>query len=195
MQDTTEIALYAGPGAELAKDVEMILRNTISYKIIKAHEIIEGMLENFSLLIMPGGYTANYIPNLKQKGCAAIKKFLNKIGGSYIGICAGAYITSDLGISQSEMIRESGIFNCYIELCDLSHPIFEGQKTTKILVYYQNGPHIVPHPNEKSLALYNDGSSSIIETKNALIFSWHPEKMPSTAPILLKSIQYLVNPK
>ena len=184
---SAEVALYAGPGGELAHDVAIVLQNAIPYRIIKAREIIRGILEKFSLLIMPGGYTAHYLPNLKREGCEAIKKFLNEKGGSYLGICAGAYITPELGISQSEMIRESGIFNCTVELSDLSHPIFEGQKHAKILVYYQNGPHIKPHSSEKSLALYDNGTSSVIETRNALIFSWHPEKMPSTASIQLRT--------
>jgi glutamine amidotransferase-like uncharacterized protein len=194
MTGPAKIALYTGPGAELAKDVEQVLRNAIPYRLIKAGEITKGILESFSLLIMPGGYTARYVPNLKREGCEAIKNFLNKTGGCYLGICAGAYLagTPELGISQSEMIRESGIFNCAIELCNLSHPIFEGQNSSKIRVYYQNGPHIKPHSSEKSLAIYDDGTSSVIETKNALIFSWHPEKMSSTTPILLKSIEYLL---
>ena len=192
-----EVALYAGPGAELANDVEIGIQGMIPYKLVDASAIINGILENFTVLIMPGGYTARYIPNLRREGCNAIKTFLGTMGGKYIGICAGAYIagTPELGISQSKMIRDSGIYNCEVELCALSHPIFEGQTSAKILVYYQNGPHIKPHPSEKSLALYEDRTSSVVEVKTGLIFSWHPEKLPSTVSILLKSIAYLLTNK
>jgi Biotin-protein ligase, N terminal len=192
-----KVALYAGPGAELANDVEIVIQGKIPYTIIDANAIINGILEKFTVLIMPGGYTAHYIPNLRQEGCSAIKTFLSKKGGKYIGICAGAYLagTPELGISQSKMIRESGIYNCEVELSELSHPIFEGQKNAKIFVYYQNGPHIKPHSSEKSLALYEDRTSSVIEVKAGLIFSWHPEKLPSTISILLNSIAYLLKKK
>ena len=189
-----EVALYAGPGAELANDVEIVIQGKFSYTIVNANAIINGILEKYAVLIMPGGYTAHYIPNLRREGCNAIKTFLSKMGGRYIGICAGAYLagTPELGISQSKMIRDSGIYNCEVELSALSHPIFEGQTSAKILVYYQNGPHIKPHPSEKSLALYEDRTSSVVEVKTGLIFSWHPEKLPSTVSILLKSITYLL---
>ncbi|MDD1778857.1 MAG: BPL-N domain-containing protein [Candidatus Helarchaeota archaeon] len=190
-----EVALYAGPGAELANDVEIVIQGKIPYKIIDANAIITGDLEKFTLLIMPGGVTAHYIPNLRREGCNAIKSFLTMKGGKYLGICAGAYLagTPELGVSQSKMIREAGIYNCEVELSAFSHPIFEGQKSAKIIVYYQNGPHIKPHPSEKSLALYEDRTSSVIEVKSGcLIFSWHPEKLPSTVPILLNSIAYLL---
>lgn len=191
-----KVALYVGPGAELANDVEIVIQDIIPYKKIDAHAIMNGILEQFSVLIMPGGYTAHYIPNLRREGCNAIKTFLNKRDGKYIGICAGAYLAGspELSISQSKMIRESGIYNCKVELCDLAHPIFKGQTSSNIMVYYQNGPHIQPH-NEKSLALYEDRTSSVIEMKTGLIFSWHPEKLPSTVSILLNSIAYLLKNK
>ena len=91
------------------------------------------------------------------------------------------------------MVRQSGIYNCKIEICDLTHPIFKGVTNPIIIVYYQNGPHIKPDKEEQSLALYEDGSTSLLESKNALLFSWHPEKLPHTYPILFKSIEYLIS--
>lgn len=192
-----KVALYAGPGAELANDVEIVIQRKIPYTIVDANAIINGILEQFTVLIMPGGYTAHYIPNLGRDGCNAIKSFLTNKGGKYLGICAGAYLagTPELRISQSKMIRDSGIYNCAVELSALSHPIFEAQTSAKIMVYYQNGPHIKPHPSERSLALYEDRTTSVLEVKAGLIFSWHPEKLPSTVSILLKSITYLLQNK
>ncbi|NVM56023.1 MAG: hypothetical protein HWN66_20160 [Candidatus Helarchaeota archaeon] len=198
LEKRIKIALYKGPGAELAKDVEIVLqKNRIAHQMINASDVQNGILENFELLIMPGGYTARYIPGLRRKGCEAIQNFLIEKKGYYLGICAGAYIAGmpELEISKSIMVRKSGIFNCDIKICDLSHPIFKGLREFTILVYYQNGPHIHPHKDEKSLALYVDGTSSIIENTNnihALIFSWHPEKLPHTVPVLLNSIKYLL---
>ena len=188
------VALFTGPGAELAEDIRVVLENKIPYRKVNANELRNGVLEEFKLLIMSGGYTARYIPNLKPKGCQAVLDFLSKQHGSYLGICAGAYIAgrSELGISKSKMVRKSGIFNCEIKVCDLIHPIFKGLTEPSLTVYYQNGPHILPHKTEQSLALYEDNSTSIIATKNALLFSWHPEKLSHTIPILLNSIEYLL---
>ncbi|MFX1295893.1 MAG: BPL-N domain-containing protein [Promethearchaeota archaeon] len=194
LKKNLQVALYTGPGAEKIKDVERAIRNRVPYHLINASEVRNGVLDNYKLLIMSGGYTAHYIPNLKPKGCESIKDFLYR-GGRYLGICAGAYIaaTPELGITKSKMIRKSGIFNCEIKIQDLTHPIFRGINKSTLIVYYQNGPHIVQkEKGEKSLAFYVDGTASVIETLHALIFSWHPEKLPHTIPILLKSIKYLI---
>ncbi len=189
-----KVALYTGPGAELFRDVEKTLRNIVPYRLITAHDIRKYILRDFQLLIMPGGYTANYIPNLKPIGCEAIRTFLFEENGRYLGICAGAYITNtdELGISKSQMIRKSGIYTCDIQIQVLEHPIFQNITTQQLTVYYQNGPHIQPDPSEQSLALYSDGLSALIETSNSLIFSWHPEKLPHTTSILFSSIEYLL---
>lgn len=188
------IALYIGPGAELAKDIEVVLRkNKVDHSLINAQNVRLGVLEKYQILIMPGGYTANYIPGLKQEGCKAIQLFLTNQNGFYLGVCAGAYIasTAELGVSKSEMVRKSGIFNCETEICFPNHPIFKNIENRILIVYYQNGPHIFPHKDERSLALYSDGTSSIIENERALIFSWHPERLPHTIPILINSLEYL----
>lgn len=174
----------------------MVLRKCkITYKLISASDVRQGGLNEFKVLIMSGGYTTNYLPGLNPKGCKSIRNFLNLRNGRYLGICAGAYVaaTPELGISNSIMIRKSGIYTCEIQIPNLNHPVYKGQKSSTQTVYYQNGPHIQTHPDEKSLALYEDGTAATIETKNALIYSWHPEKLNGTHHILLDSIQYLLD--
>ncbi len=53
------------------------------------------------LLIFPGGRDIPYDQNLKGKGTAKIRKYV-KEGGSFLGICAGAYFACD------EVIFEKG---------------------------------------------------------------------------------------
>ena len=144
---------------------------------------------------MSGGYTAKYIPNLGPEGCEAIKHFLCEKGGRYLGICAGAYIasSSELRISKSKMIQKTGLFICEIKIQEPKHPIFQDISANTIEVHYQNGPHIRPHKDERSLALYTDGTSSVLETSHAMIFSWHPERSPHTLPILFRSLEYLIH--
>lgn len=46
--------------------------------------------ETCSLLIMPGGRDRPYHADLKGEGCRRIRDFVEQ-GGTYLGICAGAY--------------------------------------------------------------------------------------------------------
>jgi len=190
-----KIALYKGPGAELVNDVAKAIQSKFPFRLLGSSEIRAGLLEEFNLLIMPGGYTARYLPALRPKGCAAITHFLTDQGGCYLGICAGAYLAGpeQLGICQSRMIRHSGLFNCFVTIQDRTHSIFSNLKTDKLEIYYQNGPHIILKNPERSLAQYSDGTTSLLETSHALIFSWHPEKLPHTTPILWHSINYLLS--
>jgi hypothetical protein len=189
------VALYKGPGAELAEDIAKVIRSKFPFRYLNTSEIQRGLLDDFKLLIMAGGYTARYIPALKPTGCDAIKTFLKNQGGRYLGVCAGAYIAgpTELGISHSKQARHSGLFKCQVTIPDLSHPIFKGITTNQFEVHYQNGPHIYPDANERSLALYSDQTTSVLETVHSLLFSWHPEKLPHTTPILLHSLEYLLS--
>ncbi len=59
--------------------------------ILTAEEIINGALDQrISLFIMPGGRDRPYHAALKGAGNAQIRKFVEE-GGTYLGICAGAY--------------------------------------------------------------------------------------------------------
>lgn len=57
-----------------------------------AEEISNGILRrgDSSLLVMPGGRDLPYVENLSGLGNKEISRFV-KSGGSYLGICAGAY--------------------------------------------------------------------------------------------------------
>lgn len=74
------IAIYEGEGATWPHPGERIT----------ARSIIEGDLQKFSWLIMPGGRDRPYHAALKGAGNAQIRAFVEK-GGTYLGICAGAY--------------------------------------------------------------------------------------------------------
>src|SRR6476620_3369467 len=60
-------------------------------KTINAHEIIEGeWVQDAALFVMPGGSDLPYVRKLNGAGNQNIKDYV-KNGGSYLGICAGAY--------------------------------------------------------------------------------------------------------
>lgn len=59
--------------------------------LITENEIREGILSEFQILIMPGGSSTGKAIALGPDGCKSIKEFIKK-GGSYLGVCAGAYL-------------------------------------------------------------------------------------------------------
>ena len=64
--------------------VESIDSKTISYK---------SWMNGCSLLVIPGGRDLPYLSSLGTVGCKRIRDFVHS-GGSYLGICAGAYFAS-----------------------------------------------------------------------------------------------------
>lgn len=60
---------------------------------INSQEIQQGRLQNARLLIMPGGRDIPYHQKLSGAGNRELKHFCQN-GGSYLGICAGAYYGS-----------------------------------------------------------------------------------------------------
>lgn len=76
------IAIYDGIGA--------IWKGKVCDKRITRKLILDGALEQVSILIMPGGRDKPYHAYLKGTPNQKIRKFVEE-GGTYFGICAGAY--------------------------------------------------------------------------------------------------------
>ncbi len=202
------VCLYSGSGAELAKDVEFALNELdVSYSKADEDDIRKGNLENYSVLIIPGGYTKRAVSSLGEKGFELIRKFVAG-GGCYIGICAGAYLAAKrveipgrpqgLAIIDIENVRKTGIGMRKIYL--QSHPITKDLKR-ELEIYYQNGPEILIKGEVKEVARYKNGSSAIITASfgkgKVVIFSSHPEgsitqgikPKPATLRLLKNSIE------
>ena len=62
----------------------------VSYSQCTANDIMQGVLDNADVLIMPGGADLPYCAKLNGIGNQKIKSFVEQ-GGIYFGICAGAY--------------------------------------------------------------------------------------------------------
>ena len=184
--EVTEVAIYAGKGAVLFQDVAYALELLdIKYETLNENDIKEGKLEHFDFLIVPGGYTPEYMPALGETGKEAIRKFVGE-GGGYVGICAGAYIAPErvevpgeplgLGIIGIENIRKSGTGMRKIYLKE--HPITRGLGK-ELEIYYQNGPEIVAGDNVEEVAAYESGKLAVVAASfgegKVVCFSPHPE--------------------
>ena len=62
----------------------------LEWRICGAADIIDGFLSPSDTLIMPGGADLFYCEKLNGNGNRKIREFVES-GGTYIGICAGAY--------------------------------------------------------------------------------------------------------
>ncbi|HIC94207.1 MAG TPA: MBL fold metallo-hydrolase, partial [Anaerolineae bacterium] len=180
--------VYAGSGAVLARDVEVALdRLALSYRRMDEQDIRAGGLEACSLLIVPGGYTAQCVDALGEEGFEQIREFIAG-GGGYIGICAGAYIAArrvevpgrppGLGIIEIENQRRAGTGIRTISIVKPEHPVVRGY-AGKVSIWYQNGPIMKAGQGVETLAVYDGGGDAIVCTTygrgRVVIFSPHPE--------------------
>ena len=204
-----EVAIYSGKGAVFFEDVAYALELLdIKFKTLIENDIEGGKLGQFDFLIVPGGYTQQYIPALGEVGKEAIRNFV-KEGGGYIGICAGTYIAPErvevrgkpqgLGIIDIENIRKSGRGMRKIYLTE--HPITQGLGK-ELEIYYQNGPEIVAKGNVEEIAGYKSGRFAIVASSfgkgKVVCFSPHPEgsitqgikPKPETLKLLKNTLEF-----
>ncbi|MHA2179664.1 MAG: BPL-N domain-containing protein [Candidatus Thorarchaeota archaeon] len=59
-------------------------------EMVNSSAIKQGILNNFQIIAVPGGYAYNYFLDLGQSGAKTIRDFVVE-GGSYWGSCAGAF--------------------------------------------------------------------------------------------------------
>ncbi|MCC8483954.1 MAG: BPL-N domain-containing protein [Rickettsia endosymbiont of Labidopullus appendiculatus] len=129
----------------------------ISY--ISAEEIIRGdWIDNTSLLIIPGGKDRCYEKRLNGKGNKHIQNYLMQ-GGSFLGICAGAYYSGTyLEFAKSSPIevvstRELAIYQGGVigpALCKYYYNSNKGARAARIILNTPNLP-------EDSMVFYNGG--------------------------------------
>ncbi|NGX49475.1 MAG: hypothetical protein K940chlam5_01073 [Candidatus Anoxychlamydiales bacterium] len=93
-----KIRIYSDRGVSLFSLKCLINELTLlklDIDIISAKQVIEDdWQDKTSLFIMPGGRDLMYLRKLKDKGCKKIREFVEE-GGSYLGICAGAYFGAE----------------------------------------------------------------------------------------------------
>ena len=182
------VCIYIGAGAVLAKDVEVALdKLAMPYREVSEQDIKGSGLEDCLSLIIPGGYTAQYVVALGEEGFQQIREFVAR-GGGYIGICAGAYIAArdvevlsrppGLGIIEIENDRKAGQGLRTITIAKPEHPVVKGY-TGEVSIWYQNGPMMKTGEGVETLTVYEQGGAAIVCATygqgRVVIFSPHPE--------------------
>ena len=64
----------------------------VDITLIDGKDLREKKLDDFDLIVMPGGSSASQMRSMKPEGVEILRDFVRN-GGSYLGICAGCHIT------------------------------------------------------------------------------------------------------
>ncbi len=151
----TFVAIYNGPGTGLRAFKKVAKTLDGSKKIITQpigpHEIQTGCLDQFDVVIFPGGTGMGQANGIGENGRAMVRQFV-KDGGGYIGICAGTYLAANnykwsLKIINVTIIdtqhwrRGKGIVK--IELTESGRKIIADREGL-VDIYYANGPLLGP---------------------------------------------------
>lgn len=136
------VALFSDEEAVFYPDVARLLEATHRrFEYVSKSSLMRGNLNNFSVLIIPGGYTLKLLENLNDRSIQSIHRFIEN-GGGYLGICMGAYVASEIGLVRSSTIRVSGEYNVELSIVEPRHPVMKGY-AGRVKMSYQNGPEMI----------------------------------------------------
>lgn len=156
-----KVALFEGRGASAPakSNFESVLSNSddIQFQTIYGDDIADGSLQGFDALIMPGGSASKQAISLGPQARAEVRRFVRN-GGIYMGVCAGAYLSSEaqdnyLGLlplttlDQKHWYRVDDGTPVKVELTPAGMDVF-GLKDSKVDIVYENGPIFAP-PTQK----------------------------------------------
>lgn len=181
------VAIYSDEGASEVGVASLCSRIKqqlgLMVKTVNAQSILDGVLDDCVMLVIPGGRDLPYCAKLNGKGNQQIRQFVAR-GGVYLGICAGAYYACEALDFQGRDYdvkgsRELALF-AGIAIGSLPHltkgHYYDEELRSKAIVplyftdgtqadfYYHGGCFFQPyHQSEfEALAHYADGNLAIV---------------------------------
>ncbi len=82
-----------------------LMRAGLDFELITSDDIRSGLLKDYRMLFVPGGWASNKLKRLGEDGVNAIRDFVRS-GGSYFGICGGAGLATMEGIGLLKIKRK-----------------------------------------------------------------------------------------
>ncbi|MCK5536637.1 MAG: hypothetical protein KAI79_07405 [Bacteroidales bacterium] len=157
------VAVFKGDGVSPTCVIETFealkIDSGISPQIITAAEITAGKLNDFEVIIFPGGSGSKELNNLGQIAATKVLDFV-KAGNAAVGICAGGYLFSTTKdypslrlVSATEWDREhydKGRALIEFELSTAGLEIFPELKNRKSFLQYYDGPVLMASDSGKS---------------------------------------------
>lgn len=196
--------------------------NGIECQRVSPKDIQTGMLNNFDVLIMPGGSGSLQSKKLEETGRKNVIEFVES-GGGYVGICAGSYLATSqyswsLGLVNARVWDRvhwaRGTGNVTLSMTPSGLRLLNA-KQAELFVYYGQGPLLAPDtkahlPGYEVLASYKTevvskgapegsmvGTHAIIRTmyKNGRVicFSPHPEKQGGPQQLMTAAVKWAAN--
>ena len=206
--ETVRVAIYdrEGSTSKGPTNLQRFLTNEHGFEAqrVRAEDIRKNALDNFDVLIMPGGSGGAQAKDLTESGREQVRTFVRQ-GGGYVGICAGSYLASShydwsLHIINARVWDRAhwarGQGKVQLIMSDAGRTILApGQETVD--VFYSQGPLLVPDtkqslPRYQVMATFGSevadkgaqpdamrGTHAIIRSKfgrgRVICFSPHPE--------------------
>ena len=182
----TRAAAPGSTGADLAGIITEAEDMTVHF--LGAAEVRPEVLQQFDVLLFPGGSGSKQARAIGEKGRASVRDFVRS-GGGYIGVCAGAYLCSahyswslDLidsavftgsreipGKGKKQMWYRGKWADIDIELTESGEKLFP-EVGREFVVCYSNGPIISPKGMEN---LEDYEVLAWFRSENGL---WEPQK-------------------
>ena len=157
------VAVFNGNGAGAISVIETLealrIDKDINAQPLSAVEIQKGNLNNFDVLIIPGGSGSKQLLNLGESGQKLVRDFVEIQGKGIIGICAGAYmlsstpgypnlkLASSIHIDRAHYNRGRGLIEFNLNKKGLD--IFPELNGHKLFVQYYDGPVLVQSDSVK----------------------------------------------
>lgn len=215
------VLVYAGRGtSELCvRETLASLRSSLgrSYEIksIDASTLNGAPWEtNCALLVMPGGRDTPYTQDITAMAINRIRKWIREAGGSYLGICAGAYFACekiefdrggpleivgprDLGVFPGTAIGPIGAPFVYdSHQGATAERIIRSDNGEAFRVYSNGGCHFEAGPEAKPdiLAAYGDGRPALVSVQvgkgRVVLIGNHPEFQASSLDTIKNELPF-----
>ncbi len=222
---TIRVAMYDSDGAAGLgpgmMETSLTAQSDVILRRVCATDVQTGALNQFDVLINPGGSSAKQGRNLADTGRAEVQKFIAG-GGGYLGICAGCYLASSgykwsLGLVDADIADKThsnrGRAMLQMELTPKGRQIFGNLPQSVLTVIYHNGPVLAPVGSRtdsafEPLAIYRTEIKEKKGKKNVMVgsaaiaadrygkgrvigISPHPEQTPGLGEMVPRAIRYL----
>jgi glutamine amidotransferase-like uncharacterized protein len=221
---TIRVAIYADAGASKTGSPQLKAslpkEKGFELELVTAEQIRGGALDEFDVLIHPGGSGSKQGNTLGVEGREKVKKFVEG-GGGFIGICAGAYLASaqypwSLGLLDAQVVDTEhwarGTGEVKLKITREGKDALETDEEL-CPIYYGQGPLLAPAGKDdindyELLASYETeiakkgaptgvmkGTTAIARAKygkgRVQCFSPHPEKTPGLEPFVQAAVRWV----
>jgi hypothetical protein len=184
-----------------------------AWKVVTSADIQAGALDNFDVIVFPGGSGKQQAAALGDKGMRAVQEFVRE-GGGYVGVCAGGFLATckpngSLGIVNAKASCSNAGGWVKMELTDVGTSVL-GEFPGLLAASYGGGPIFFPAgerdlPEYVPLAFYRTevatykaqkrtltDTPAIIAARfgkgRVLLFSVHPEGIKELEPLVKRAI-------